>query len=122
MKTMICSAAAILIATTIFTPIQSFAGDHMLAVRVAPPAPRHEAVPAARRGHEWAPGFWNWNGRNYAWTRGHWERARPGHAFRAARWEQADGGWRLNRGGWAAAGRDGIPNRMDGHPSNPMRR
>jgi hypothetical protein len=124
MKKIICSAAAILIASTIFTPIQSFAGDHVRAVRIAPPALRHEPVPAARRGYEWAPGFWNWNGHRYTWSRGHWERAHPGYAFRATTWEQADGGWRQSRGGWMKRDRDhdGVPDRADDHPHNPMRR
>jgi hypothetical protein len=124
MKKIICAAAAVLIASTIFTPIQSFAGDHVRAVRVAPPAPRHESVPAARRGYEWAPGFWNWNGHRYTWTRGHWEHARAGYAFRATTWEQADGGWRQSRGGWMKHDRDhdGVPNRADKHPDNAMRR
>ena len=29
-------------------------------VRVAPPPPRHEMVPAARPGYVWAPGYWDW--------------------------------------------------------------
>jgi hypothetical protein len=124
MKKIICTAAAVLIASTIFTPIQSFAGDHVRAVRVAPPAPRHESVPSARRGYEWAPGFWNWNGHRYTWTRGHWEHARAGYAFRATTWEQGDGGWRQSRGGWMKHDRDhdGVPNRADQHPDNAMRR
>jgi hypothetical protein len=124
MKKIICTAAALLIASTIFTPVQSFAREHDLAVRIAPPALRHEAVPAARHGYEWAPGYWNWNGRKYTWMRGHWERAHAGYAFRATTWEQADGGWRMNRGGWIKHDRDhdGVPDRADGHPNNPMRR
>jgi hypothetical protein len=124
MKKIICAAAAILIGSTILTPVQSFAGDRMHAVRVAPPAPRHEAVPAARRGYEWAPGYWSWTGHRYSWTRGHWERARAGYAFRATTWEQTDGGWRQSRGGWMKRDRDhdGVPNRADDHPDNPMRR
>ena len=124
MKKIICTAAAVLIATTIFTPVQSFAHDHVLAIRIAPPAPRHEFIPAARHGYEWAPGFWNWNGRKHVWTKGHWERARAGYAFHPVAWEQANGSWRLNRGGWIKGDRDhdGVPDRVDGHPNNPMRR
>jgi hypothetical protein len=124
MKKIICTAAAILIGSTILTPIQSFAGERMHAVRVAPPAPRHEAVPVVHRGYEWAPGYWNWTGHKYTWKRGHLERARAGYAFRATTWEQADGGWRQSRGGWMKHDRDhdGVPNRADNHPDNPMRR
>src|SRR6185437_10788137 len=42
-------------------------------VDVAPPAPRYEAVPAARHGYVWAPGYWNWRHGHYVWVRGHWE-------------------------------------------------
>jgi hypothetical protein len=126
MKRIILAVAAILIGSSALAPVESFARDHVLAVRVAPPAPRQEIVPQARRGYEWAPGFWNWNGHRYAWTRGHWERARAGYVYHATTWEQADGGWRQSRGGWARGGRDrdhdGVPNRMDDHPNNPMRR
>jgi hypothetical protein len=126
MKLIICSAAALLIASTVLVPVESFAQDHVRAVRIAPPQPRHESVPTARHGYEWAPGFWNWNGRKYVWTKGHWERARTGYAFHAPQWEQVNGGWRLNRGGWVHRERDrdhdGIPNRADNHPNNSMRR
>jgi hypothetical protein len=124
MKKIICTAAAILIGSTILAPIQSFAGDRIFAVRIAPPAPRHEAVPAVRRGYAWAPGYWNWTGHKYTWKRGHLERERAGYAFRATTWEQADGGWRQSRGGWVRRDRDhdGVPNRADKHPNNPMRR
>jgi hypothetical protein len=124
MKKIISTAAAVLIAASVFTPVQSFARDHVLAVRIAPPAARHEFAPPARRGYEWAPGFWNWNGRKHVWTQGHWERARAGYAYHRAAWEQSNGTWRLNRGGWMKGDRDhdGVPNRADDHPNNPMRR
>jgi hypothetical protein len=124
MKKLISTAAAILMAAAVFTPVQSFAHDRELTVRIAPPAARHEFVPLARRGYEWSPGFWNWNGRKHVWTKGHWERARSGYAFHAAAWEQADGAWRLNRGGWMKRDRDhdGTPDRADHHPDNRMRR
>jgi hypothetical protein len=123
MKQLLLAAAALLIASAV-TPVASFASEHILAVRITPPAPRHQVVPAPRHGYEWAPGFWNWNGRKFVWTSGHWERARSGHAFRPATWERDGDNWRLNRGGWVEADRDhdGVPNRNDNHPDNPRRR
>jgi hypothetical protein len=123
MKQVLFAASAILIASAL-TPVESFASDHILALRIAPPPPRHQVVPAPRRGHDWAPGFWNWNGRKFVWTNGHWERARSGHAYQPAKWERDGDSWRLNRGGWVEADRDhdGVPNRDDRHPDNPMRR
>ena len=122
-KTIFAAAALVLASTAYVIPVESFAFDRVITVRVAPPEPRHENVPAARRGYEWAPGYWDWNGRKYVWRRGHWERARHGYAFNATTWEQVDGGWRMHRGGWARHDRDGdgVPNRVDDHPNNPNR-
>ena len=92
-------------------------------VRVAPPAPRNEVVPAARRGYVWTPGYWNWNGRRYVWTRGAWARERRGYVYSAPAWEQDGDRWHLRRGAWGRGDRDhdGIPNRVDNHPNNPRR-
>lgn len=124
MKQIFFTVAALLLVSVAFTPVQSFAGDHVRAVRGAPPAPRHESVAAARRGYAWAPGFWNWNGRRHVWVRGHWERVRAGYAFHAPAWERADNGWRLDRGGWMKGDRDHdrVPNRADDYPDKPGRR
>jgi hypothetical protein len=131
MKTTILGTAiALLIGTAALAPAQAFARDSVVVVRTAPPPPRHESVPQARRGYEWAPGYWNWTGHRHVWVRGHWERARSGYAYHRPEWQQGDDGWRLNRGGWQrgerADGRsdrdhDGVPNRYDARPNNPNR-
>ena len=92
-------------------------------VRVAPPPPRTEVVPAARAGYAWVPGYWDWRGRRHVWVNGHWERARRGYVYRAPVWEQNGDRWRLNRGAWARGDRDGdgVPNAVDSHPNNPRR-
>jgi hypothetical protein len=121
MKRILCAAAAALISTAAFVPLQASAD--VLVVHTAPPAPRHEVVPAARHGYEWAPGYWNWNGHRYVWMKGHWERARHGMAYHHPEWRQGANGWELDRGGWRRGDRDGdgVPNRMDDHPNNPNR-
>jgi hypothetical protein len=130
MKRILFTAAAVIaLSAAAFAPVEAMAKDTVIVVRNAPPAPRHEVVPAARRGYEWAPGYWNWNGHRYTWTRGHWERARKGYVFNRPEWTQDERGWRLNRGGWQhgelAAARDrdhdGVPNRFDNRPNNPNR-
>lgn len=69
-------------------------------VRVAPPAPRYEAVPVVRPGWEWAPGYWNWSGHRYVWVRGHKVRAhRHGH-WVPDRWVEDNGRWRREHGHW----------------------
>ena len=92
-------------------------------VRVGPPSPRVEVVPAARAGYVWAPGYWDWRGHRHVWVNGHWERARHGYVYHAPRWEQSNGQWRLYHGEWARGDRDhdGVPNAVDAHPDNPRR-
>src|SRR5829696_1586910 len=102
-------------------------------VRVAPPPPRQEVVPEARRGYLWVPGYWDWRGRRHVWVNGHWERARRGYAYRAPEWVQEGDRWRLRRGAWDRdrdgipnrldrdRDGDGIPNRRDKHPNDPRR-
>lgn len=94
----------------------------------APPPVRFEAVPAARRGYVWVPGYWDGRGgRRHVWRTGHWERARNGYNYVQPNWVQRDNRWQLNRGGWqrGAGGRDrdgdGVPNRRDRAPNNPYR-
>lgn len=86
----------------------------------APPLPRHEAVPRARRGQVWSPGYWDWRGRRYVWVPGTWVKARPGYRYREPHWVERDGRWELRRGGWDRDG-DGVPNRNDSRPNNPYR-
>jgi hypothetical protein len=124
-------------------------GSFNIVIGNAPPPPRYEVMPRARRGYEWAPGYWNWNGRRHVWTDGHWERTRPGEYYQPAQWEQGNDGWRLHRGGWQRGERDdhrnanrgygdrdrdgipnridrdrdgdGVPNRIDSNPNDPRR-
>ncbi len=99
----------------------------------APPPLRREAVPRARHGQVWVPGYWDWRGHRHVWVAGHWEKARAGYRYRNPKWEQRDGRWEMNRGGWDRDGDgianrndrdrdgDGVPNRRDNHPDNPRR-
>ena len=105
-------------------------------VRVAPPAPRYEAVPAPRHGYTWAPGYWDWRHNRYHWVGGHWVRERPGYVYYAPSWVEHDGRWHRQDSRWARGDRDhdgipnrydhdrdndGVPNRYDSHPNNPNR-
>lgn len=105
-------------------------------VRVAPPPPREEVVPAERHGYVWAPGYWDWRGHRYVWVSGHYVRARSGYVYMGPRWVEHNGGWRMERGHWGHGDRDhdgvpnrvdrdrdgdGVPNRFDRHPDNPRR-
>ena len=91
---------------------------------VAPPAPRFERVPAARRGYVWSPGYWNVRANRHVWKAGHWERDRKGYHRSNPRWIERDNRWQLERGRWNRGDRDrdGVPNVADRAPDNPYRR
>ncbi|MEO8081634.1 MAG: hypothetical protein ABI641_13965 [Caldimonas sp.] len=108
-------------------------------IRVGPPAPRYEVVPAPRRGYIWTPGYWDWRRNRHHWVAGTWARDRPGYLYTQPTWVENGGHWRLQRGAWARRGNrdrdhdgvpnrfdrdrdgDGVPNRRDSHPNNPRR-
>ena len=71
-----------------------------VTIDVAPPAPRLEAVPAARAGYVWAPGHWEWNGRFHSWVAGTWIVAHGAYHWTAARWEQVGDRWHFVQGKW----------------------
>lgn len=87
----------------------------------APPPPRHEAAPRARRGMAWVPGHWEWRGHRHVWMQGHWVKARHGYHYREPRWVEHGGRWNMRPGGWDRDG-DGVPNRHDRRPNDPYRR
>ena len=86
----------------------------------APPPPRREARPHARRGHVWVTGHWEWQGRRHVWKQGHWVQARRGHHYRQPQWVQHNGRWEMQGGRWDRDG-DGVRNRYDRRPNNPYR-
>ena len=86
----------------------------------APPPVRYEVVPAARVGHVWVPGHWEWRGHRHIWVAGHWLRERRGYYYTPARWVERDGGWVFYNGAWRRdSDRDGVPDRVDRAPLNP---
>ena len=135
--------AALLVTSAAFT----LPASAEIYVNIAPPAPRHEYVPAPRAGYVWVPGYWDWRGNRHVWVRGHYERERAGYYWHPNRWVEVDGRWVLKRGRWDREryaeygyGRgndrdrdgipnrydrdrdnDGVPNRYDERPNNPYR-
>lgn len=121
-------AAAVAFASTaglVAIPAQAQTSPKILVIKTAPPAPLSERVPAARRGHAWVPGYWDWNGNRYTWVSGHFERVRQGYVYARPEWKREGNGWVLERGGWRAGARDrdldGVQNRADARPGNPNR-
>jgi len=94
-------------------------------VRVAPPAPRTEVVPAPRKGYVWVPGYWDYHGHRHVWVQGTWVKERHGYHYANPQWREHEGRWVLERGHWAHGNgdndHDGVPNRYDAHPNNPNR-
>lgn len=95
-------------------------------VDIAPPAPRHESIPAPRHGYVWSPGYWDHRRGHYEWVRGTWVRERPGMYWHPNRWVERDGRWVREGGRWdrerwvdnrrgpgGDRDRDGVPNRFD---------
>ena len=103
-------------------PVASFA--RTVVITEAPPPPRAEMVPAARRGFVWAPGHWEWRRGHHVWARGHWIRERRGYRWHGENWSQRDGHWVMEPGRWQRGDRDGdgVPNRFDRAPNDPTRR
>lgn len=102
MKTTSFYAAAMLaLSAAAFLPTQAMAQVGVnVVIGNAPPPPRYEAVPQARPGYVWAPGYWNWDGRRHVWADGHWESARRDAQYRRSEWVRDGDRWRLNQGGW----------------------
>lgn len=107
-------------------------------VRHAPPEPRSESAPDARRGHTWVAGHWEWRNesRKHKWVKGHWVRERHGYVYNQPSWSERGGRWHMARGHWSRGDRDrdgipnrvdrdrdgdGVPNRVDRMPDNPRR-
>ena len=111
--TVLALAVPTLSASALFAPV---AAQISISIDLAPPAPRYEVMPAPRPGYIWAPGHWNWNGREYAWMPGRWEQVRAGYRFVPERWERYDDNgrerWRFVASRWDRDG-DGIPNVVD---------
>lgn len=94
-RTIIAAAVA---ATLLAVPLAASAAD--VVVRVGPPAPRVEAVPAPRAGFVWAPGHWLWSGGRYVWGPGRWVAERRGYRWAPGAWVREGPAWRYAPGHW----------------------
>jgi hypothetical protein len=71
-----------------------------VSIGVPPPAPIYEAVPVARPGYVWAPGFWRWEGTRHVWAPGHWMGERRGYHWVPDRWDHHGNGYHHEEGHW----------------------
>jgi len=74
--------------------------DAGIYLSIAPPPIRYEAVPQARDGYLWSPGYWNAKQNRHVWQAGHWERDRAGYRYAQPTWTQHENKWQLERGHW----------------------
>lgn len=66
----------------------------------APPPPRYEAVPPARPGFFWTPGYWEWRGYRHVWVVGGFKREVAGHRYHPPLWVQRNGHWHQEPSHW----------------------
>lgn len=110
-----------LLAATLAGLMPAAASAQVTIIRMAPPAPVVETVPAPRPGYVWAAGHHEWRGNQYVWVPGQWYVDRPDYEYRTARWVERNGQWQMVGGDWVRRGpygdrdHDGIPNRYDNH-------
>jgi len=79
-------------------PVAAQAGE--LIIGVGPPAVRVEAVPNARVGYVWSPGYWRWNGHRHVWVGGVWVRERVGWHWTPSHWVAYGPRWHYVPGYW----------------------
>lgn len=108
MKRTLTLASLIALGAAAFMPLPSLAQGLSIVIGSAPPPPRFESVPAPRRGHVWAPGYWNLEGDRHVWSSGRWEAQRYGQQYRPTEWVRERDGYRLQRGGWQVVGQSGY--------------
>ena len=126
MKRTLTLVALLSLSSAAFAPLPAMAQPRVdVVINAAPPPPRFERVPSARRGYLWSPGRWQWDGRRYYWAAGAWLAERPGYVYSAPVWFQDHGRWQMRPAGWARGGpehfdrprddrnHDGIPDRME---------
>ena len=91
----------LLLIATLPMSLSAFAAHSVVEINVRPPEPRVVVVPAERRGHVWAPGYWRWNGHKHVWVDGRWLREKHGKHWVAAHWEESrHGNWHFEEGHW----------------------
>lgn len=84
-------------------------------IRIAPPAPLVEPMPAMAPGYVWAPGYWAWHGDRHIWVHGRPMMQRVGYRWQPDVWEQRNDNYYRHPGRWERErGGRGPGNRPDG--------
>jgi hypothetical protein len=94
MKSPLILAALIAIGAAATIPLSAQAQPHVsVVISNAPPAPIYERIPGPRRGHVWAPGYWEWRGHRHDWVPGRYVVARPGYVYAPPSWHHRGNRW-----------------------------
>jgi hypothetical protein len=109
------AAAALAAAPAWSQAIIAPAAPDVIIVTPAPPPLPQEAIPAAREGYVWSPGYWNYDGARHVWVDGHFVESPPGMAYGAATWEGRAGNY-----GRRGMGERSRPNPLGNSVANPL--
>ena len=130
MKRTLILTALLAVGAAGLAPLPAMAQPYVsVVVGGPPPPPRFERVPAARHGHVWSQGHWEYHRGRHHWVPGVWIVDRPGYAYAAPVWYEDRGRWQMRPAAWSRGGhdrdrfdgprhggdrdRDGVPNRYD---------
>ena len=91
---------SMLTAAAVALPAGAQARAVELEVDVAPPAARVEVAPAPRPGFVYAPGYWQYDGKQYTWTEGRFIADREGHRYVVPAYEPRGQRWVFRAGHW----------------------
>jgi hypothetical protein len=97
MNAVLLSAAVVLGATSLPAAARV---NLDIDIGVPPPAPVYEAVPVARPGYVWAPGYWGWVDGRHVWVKGRWIGERRGYHWVPEHWEERGGRHHFVGGVW----------------------
>lgn len=100
LRTTVLAALTAVSLTGLSACVVAPAGGYYGDVAVAPPPDRVVIAPAVRLGYVWAPGYWNWNGRQHVWVDGRYMRERKGYHWRAAHWDHRGSRYHFEQGHW----------------------
>src|ERR1035437_5489364 len=98
-KTLVSALFAASIIGVAAMPLPSMAED-VISLNFGPPAAQYEAVPVAREGYIWSPGYYNYENDKHVWVKGESVPAREGYTYQPNRWQEKDGHWNLERARW----------------------
>jgi hypothetical protein len=94
----------LMLAAAISAPLLTTGAAHAanfdIRIGTPPPPPRVVAVPAARPGYVYSPGYWRWAGQRHVWVDGGYIRERRGYHYVEPAWDRDGERYGFRRGHW----------------------